>query len=256
MNGCFRVLHHHTPVLVIHVGECKSGFREFVEKGLFRGNIIGKRLVEVQMVMGDVAEDSSGKAQSGHTMLAKCVRTHLHKAVFAMTVHHLREQLVEFHSVGSGVRGRDLLIPDFIHYRGEQTCLVTGRHEQTVQKRHCRGLAVGTGNADQFQLAARMVVIRIRQLPQRHRAVRHLDVANLLVQSLRQCFTNHRTTPLSNRRSNVLVPIGLCTTLCHIKLRTSFRLCRHAPRIKQDLRDFNPRISRQLTATQRFQQYI
>ena len=87
---CFRfgVLYHNHTVLIILVGQRKSCFGQIVKECFLCLEIILKSLVVIQMIAGDVGEDTAGKFQSADTFLCHRMRTDLHKSIFAAFVRH------------------------------------------------------------------------------------------------------------------------------------------------------------------------
>ena len=89
------VLHHHPAVPVVDIGEspCRRG--EGVEEALLGGDVVGHRLVEVEVVVGDVAENGTGEFQTCYALLHHGMRAHLHETEPASRLHHAAQQPVE-----------------------------------------------------------------------------------------------------------------------------------------------------------------
>ena len=64
----FAVLHHHHAVLVIHIREREGRFGQTIEKGLLGRNVVGKCLVEIEVVVRDVAENGTRKLTIAATL--------------------------------------------------------------------------------------------------------------------------------------------------------------------------------------------
>ena len=169
------------------------------------------------MVVGDIAENAARKRQSLNTMLTHRVGTNFHKAVFAARFHHTGEQGVQLQRIGCGVRGRHLLIADAVHDGGEQPRLMSESGEKAVQQRHRGGFSVGAGDADQFQLAARVTEESIGHTSQRHGAVVDPDVADFVGKRGGQLLAKHRTCARLHSLRNIQVPVGLGAALGHIQ---------------------------------------
>ena len=50
-----------------------------IKKGFFYADIFLEGFMIIQMIMGDIAKNSTGKIQTGHPMLMQRMRTHLHE---------------------------------------------------------------------------------------------------------------------------------------------------------------------------------
>ena len=253
-HRCLGVLHHHHPVLVVNVGEGKGRGRQCVEETFLRLDIIGKRLVEIQMVVGDVAENTAGECQTLNAVLANGVGADLHEAVLAARFHHTGKQSVQFQRIRSGVSGSHLLVTDAVHDGGQKTRLATEAHEKTVQQRHRGGLAVGAGDADEFQLAARVVEVGVGNPSQCHRAILDTDIAHLVGRLGGQLLTEHRTGTSLHCLRNVQVPVGLRAALGHIQCgNTLFFRVLYFAGIKFNPADFDFRTAFDLTTVDTIQ---
>ena len=114
------------------------------------------------------------------------------------------------------MRGRHLLVIDAVHDGGQQPRLVTEGGEKTVKQRHRGGFPVGAGDADEFQLAARVVEVGVGNLSQRHGAVLDTDVTDLFRKRLGKFFTEHRACARRHRLRNIQVTVGLGAALGYI----------------------------------------
>ena len=77
--------------LTLQHSQCFDIFFQAVEQQFFRADVVVKRAVVVQVVVGDVGENGPGKTSSSHAALHQSVRTHLHEGIFATGVHHFRQ---------------------------------------------------------------------------------------------------------------------------------------------------------------------
>ena len=74
-----------------------------VKKEFFGLDILVKRAVIVEMVMGDVAKDSPGEVQASNAALVGSMGANLHKDVFAAFVAHLSEEGLQAQRIGCGM---------------------------------------------------------------------------------------------------------------------------------------------------------
>ena len=63
------ILCHDRAVLVIQVSQCKSLFWKIVKKCFLGFQVIFKCLVVIQMITGNVCENTTGKSQTTDTFL-------------------------------------------------------------------------------------------------------------------------------------------------------------------------------------------
>ena len=154
------VLHHHEAVAVVGVGDGEGIARQRVEESLLGADVGVEGLVIVEMIVGDVGEQSARKRQAGNAALHHAVRTDFHEAVFAPLVDHLGHQCVERHGVGGGVGCGHGLVADVVGHRREEAGLVPEGHGQPVEQGGDGGLAVGAGDAHQPEPARRVPVKR------------------------------------------------------------------------------------------------
>jgi len=83
------ILCHHESVLVIQVGQAESSFRQFVEE-LFLGlEIVLHRFMIIQMVAGQISENTAGKLQTADALLGNGMGTDFHEGILAAGVRHL-----------------------------------------------------------------------------------------------------------------------------------------------------------------------
>ena len=249
------VLHHHHSILVVHIGEGKRRLGQFVEEGLLGIDIVFERLVEVKVVVGDVAEDGAREVESRDAVLADGVGTHLHKAVFTAGIDHPCQQAVELHGIGGGVRGGHLLLANPVDDGGEQARLVAHQGEEAMQQRHGGGLAVGAGDAHEFQLAAGLAIESAGQAAECQSAVGHFHVSDLGGYLPGQILAhNHAPTGFHHLRYEA-VTVGLGAALRHIERGAAFgHTSGDAARVEDNLRDITLRTAHQLVAFQALQQ--
>ena len=153
------VLHHHRAVAVVDVDKGKGRGGQRVEEMLLGGYVVCHSLVEVEMVVGEVAEHPSGKRKPADAILHHGMTADLDKGILAAGIHHAAEHTVEFKGIGGGMGGGDFLLVYFVDNGGEQSSMVTVAAEKAVQKGDSSGFAVGTCHADETQLAGRMAVV-------------------------------------------------------------------------------------------------
>ena len=204
-----RVLHHHAAVAVVGIRQHESPFGQAVEEEFLGPDVFGEGLVIVEVVVGDVGEDAAGEVEPPRALLHDGVRRTLHEAEFAPGVGHLAHHGVQTDRVGGRVGRLDLAAVDLVDHRRDQPGLVAQGPHEVVQQRHGRGLAVGSGDAHQFQFAARIAVKRRRHVGHRPRRVFDHDIRDALGRRLGHPLADHRRGALRNSRRDVVVAVAL-----------------------------------------------
>ena len=149
-------MHHYASVLVVCIDDCYGFFSERIKEEFLAAYVLGKSLVIVEMVVGEVREDSCSKLQSGCPLLFQTYGTDFHEAVLASGLRHLGEQGIDGDGVRCGVGGFAALCPYIICYCREQSALVSEAAEHVVKQGYRGGFAVGAGNAHQLKFSGRM----------------------------------------------------------------------------------------------------
>ena len=101
-----------------------------------------------------------------------------------------------------------------VHYSRHQTNMIAQLTEHPVQQGHSCSLAVGAGDANEFQLLRGMTVPVGSHLTQRLAAVGNLDIGNGR-QSLRQLLADHSNSTFLNSTAYIAVAVNLGAALCH-----------------------------------------
>ena len=112
----------------------------------------------VQVVVGEVREDTCLELQSVDSRLLDAYGTYLHEAVFATCVNHFSQHGVDGDRVGCRVDSLCALCTDIVCDCRQQTAVVSERHEHPVEQCHGCSLAVCSGDADKGQLLGRIAV--------------------------------------------------------------------------------------------------
>ena len=152
------VLHHDHAVLVVSIGDGEGCGWQIVEEEFLGFYIVVESLVVVEVVAGDVGEESSNEVQASYAVLDNAVAAHLHEGIFASCLNHLGQKRIEGDGVGRGVlRGYHLSIY-VVGNGGQESCLVSHAAEHLIE--HCGNgcLAIGASHSDQLQLACRIAI--------------------------------------------------------------------------------------------------
>ena len=206
--GC-GVLHHDAAVFVVGVRQGEGILGEGVEEEFFGADVFGEGLVVVEVVVGDVREDAACEMQPPRALLHDGMRRTLHEAVFAPFVGHLAHHGVQPHGVGRGVGRLDDAFADFVDDRRDQPGLVAQCPHKVVEQCHGRGLAVGAGDAYEFQFAARVVVESGGHVGQRSRGVGDDDVGYPVGRFGRQLLADDGRGAFCDGVGDEVVPVGL-----------------------------------------------
>ncbi len=162
----------------------------------------------IEVVVGDVGEDSSGEGRACDAFLHDAVGADLHEAVVAAPFGHFGQHGVETDGVRRGVRGGTRFVVDPVNDRGDEARLVAESAEQVVEQSGGRGFAVGTGHAHQFQLPARLAVESRGDGAQDGGAVRHHDVGHFRSGGFGKPFAYDRCRTVGRCLSDVVVSVA------------------------------------------------
>ena len=138
--------------------------------------------VEIQMIAGQVGEHAGRERRPIHAPEGQRVGRHLHHAGSAPAIDHLAQQFLDVRSFGCRPRGLANLVADPVGDRSQHAA-TDSRCLEDRREHICGGrLAVGTGDADDAHLIARVAFkprrkhghrqACIRDLRPRHRGVR------------------------------------------------------------------------------------
>ena len=128
-----------------------------VKKTFFGFDVIVKSFVKIEVIVGNVGKNSSGKMQTRNAVLRNCVRAYFHKNVAAVLFQHLRKQLVQCNGVRRRVRGRNNFIFDLILNRGKQAASVTQCTKKLKKERSDGSFTIGSRNTHQREFLGRMI---------------------------------------------------------------------------------------------------
>ena len=78
----------------------------------------------VQVVAGQIGEESADKVQTADATLGNGVTRTLHKGILAAGFHHAGQQGVQLNGVGGGMAGGHGLALDVVAHRRQQTAAV------------------------------------------------------------------------------------------------------------------------------------
>lgn len=238
------------PLPVVGVRQRERLFSQRVEQHFFRADILGERMVIVQMVVRDIREHGPGEMQPFGAVLHEAVRADLHKAVLAPPIDHLGHHPVEPDAVGSRVRRLAPIGVDAVRHRRDQADLIAEAPEQAVQQRRGRRLAVGPRHADQPERPARSHRKRTPCVP-RDRRVGDAQIGYSLGQPRGYRLADDRNGPRPDRRLDESMPVRLRASRSEKQRAGS-----HPPRVELERRDVRRTIARRLQYVRRFQKIV
>ncbi len=148
--------------------------REIREEQALGPVVLLHRLVEIEMVLGEVGEDGRGEMDRIGAVERQRVGGDLHHARLVAGVEHLGERALEIDRLRR--RAQDLMLnaPDHALHRPQQPGLAAGGLEQRTHQERRRGLAVGPGDADGLEARGRISVEASRD--RRHRGPHRLHL--------------------------------------------------------------------------------
>ena len=208
--ACGAVLQHKHTVAVVGIHKRESVGRESVEEHFLRVAVVGKRFMVVQVVLRQVREDCARELQSGNAALVCGVRTNFHKAVVTANLDHFGQQAMQLQRVGCCLGCLNGFCAHNVANRRQQTGLVAELCGHTVQQSHGCCLAVGAGDAHQFQFFRRPSVPVRRQLPEGCRRIFHHGESHALTAFGRNFLANHNRYAAVNGLTNKVVSVDVC----------------------------------------------
>ena len=233
------ILHHHHAVAVVGIGQRERSLRQRVEQHFFGPDVLSERMMIIQMVVGNVAENGADERESLDAVLHEAVRTDFHKTVFASAFDHFGHHAIQPDAVGRRMGRFALFGIDAVGYGRNQSHLISQPAEQPVQQRRRRGFPVGSGYTHQFQITARMSVKGRRDAPQRNRRIRHPHIGHPTAQLFRQLFAYYRRRSETDGRLDKAMSVGLRSAHGE-KQRSRLRLAR----VKLKIVNFYRKVSR------------
>ena len=167
------------------------------------------------MVVGQVAENATGKSEPRYAVLHYAVAAHLHEGVLASCLHHSGQQGVQLKGIGRGMRGGHLVVVNLVDNCGEEPRVASHSAEQAMQEGDGGGLSVGAGDADKLEAARGMTVPVVGHHAQRVVAVLHKDKSDALILLFRHALADHGSSALLHSGRYIIVPVHAGPHLCH-----------------------------------------
>ena len=155
---------------VDHAGRLRGQHRE---QSALRREVRLHVDVEVEVVARQVGEDTGRESHAVDTLERQGVRRHLHDARAVAGVEHRPQHRLHVGSFGRGPSRLAGLAADLVVHRAHHAGVPAGGVEDRRQQVGGRGLAVGTGDADDRHLAARVSVNRRAEDGQGRPSVAH-----------------------------------------------------------------------------------
>ena len=153
---------------------------EFVEEGLLGPDVRVEIPVVIEVVVGDVREDSARQLGSGQAVLVQGVRARFHEAVRASGIEHVGEELLQADRVGCGVGRGDHAVHDAVLHGAHQAGLAVEHAGEPVEEGGHRGFAIGAGDGDDLEALGRVVMEVGGEVTEGSPAAFHLDVDDLV----------------------------------------------------------------------------
>ena len=157
-NRGLCILHHDLSVTVIAVDQGKAAGRKVVKEQLFGPDVFIKCFVIIEVVMGNIGEDATGKFKTCYPLLGQGMRADFHKGILTACIHHFLQQTVQLHRIRCGMGSPDGFLADIIADGGQTARFITECREKPVKEGHGCGLAIGSGYAHQFQPRGGIVI--------------------------------------------------------------------------------------------------
>ena len=132
LDGCLCVLHHVHAVLVVGIGNGEGVLVESVEEHFLGVAVVLYGLMIVQMVAGEVGEESACEVQSADAVLGNGVAGAFHEGILAAGLHHTGQQGVQLYGVGGGVAGGHRLALNIVAHRRQQAAAVSQLAEHII----------------------------------------------------------------------------------------------------------------------------
>ena len=124
------------------------------------GKVLLHRVVEVQVVLGEVGEHRHLEVEPVHPVLGQRMGGDLHHHILTARRRHLGQQRLELVGVRGGVFGGEGDGVDLVFHRADEPGPVAGGGKQMLDQKDAGGLAVGAGDADELHLLRRTATLR------------------------------------------------------------------------------------------------
>ena len=105
--------------------------QEYIYPFLLCFQVVLYRFMIIQMVAGQISENTAGKLQTADALLGNGMGTDFHEGILAAGICHFSEQAVQGYRVRGGVFGRYGQV-DVIAYSGNQSDLVAEIAESII----------------------------------------------------------------------------------------------------------------------------
>src|SRR5436190_718805 len=106
--------------------------------------------MKIQMVLGEVGENSDIPFESAGPLLRKSMRGSFHGGSFATGVDHLRKQILQIERFRSGARGGQNALTNFVPDCSNQSAAQSGLFTDMLDKKRRCCLPVSPGNGSEF----------------------------------------------------------------------------------------------------------
>ena len=181
------------------------------------------------MVAGEIGEDASAKVQSCNALLVERVARNFHRGGTAAVFKHAREEFAEFQRGRRGELTRHAGSAVVDLNRSDQSATQTCERHQLLHEVRDGGLAVGSGDTDDFDGAAWTAVKTLRDMRGRQRGILRFAPGERRRKSIRPFAarrSKHSRCAARHRIDNERTAIGLGTGAGEEE-----RTIAHAPRV-------------------------
>ena len=204
------------PGRVVEVHDLDPSLRQHATELQLRREVRLHGPMVVEMVARQVGEHPGGEAESIEATLVEAVGRCLHGHSVHAALHQRRQGRLQVDRARRGQRagrGQHGFASSIERAEGADAARRSGRIEQVSNEAGGRGLAVGSGDADQGELPARMTIPCRAERQRRAAAVPHHDLRHTR-QSWR--FDDHRRGAAADRVRHESVAIGLRAADGHV----------------------------------------
>ena len=147
----------------------------------------------VEVVAREIGKQRDVERNAVNPSLLQRVRRDFHHRFGASGIERAREQLIQLQRLGRGVRRGQDLVADAVLHRTHQHGLALRRLQHAVKNERCGGLAVGPGDAGDFELLRRAMIEVGAQTGQCSASMRHLRPRNARPRRQRIAHDGHRS---------------------------------------------------------------
>ena len=191
-HGGVDLIHklHTMRIVDVDDGDLRLGTGVAGEEAGLHVEVGVHRLVIVEVVAREVGEHGGAELQAQHALLVDTMGADLHHGLFAAGVAHLREHAENVEGLGGGLVRRDGAGAEVVVDRADETDALLAA-EQVLDQVGDGGLAVGSGDADDLEVAVGELVETAGDAGERGAGVGDLDEGDLGGRGRRDLLRDH-----------------------------------------------------------------